>query len=76
MNDKDVVQLLAALSKAEGIRGLSRRMGIDHAYVWRVINGQRPITQNILSALGLEAKTEYQRKVLTKKTTRAKMTSR
>lgn len=63
MNKNTVINLLAReCGRADGIRPWAGRHGIDHAFVWRVLNGKKDPSDRVLDALGLERIVTYRKR--------------
>jgi hypothetical protein len=54
LTDRDLTRLLRRIVTAEGVNAWARAHGIDAAYVSRVANGLRPVSEAIGRELGFE----------------------
>jgi hypothetical protein len=63
MTEAQVVALLKRhVAKARSIRQWSRDHGIEHVFVWRVVTGERPLSDNVAAAVGFERVVTWRRK--------------
>jgi DNA-binding phage protein len=55
LTEKDVVELLRReVAKAGGQSALARKTGLSRPVVNRICRGERPVTKQVIDALGLE----------------------
>jgi hypothetical protein len=53
-DDEQVIRLLRAAVKREGNQGaFAKRHGLERSHLNMVLNGKRPVSSNIVKALGL-----------------------
>lgn len=63
VTEAQVVALLRRdVEKSCSIRQWSRDHGIEHVFVWRVLNGQRALSDSVAAALGFERVTVWRKR--------------
>ena len=58
----DPIQQVTRLADKHGIRGAARELGMDAGNLHKIIQGTKPISPQLLEALGLERVVTYRRR--------------
>ena len=61
MTESELVDIIRALVKLEGVRGLAKRLSVDPSLICRINLGQRKPGRKVAYALGFDLTTAYER---------------
>ncbi len=60
MTEDDVRAIILKAREEEGVRGLAKRLGFCPAFISDLCNLKRPLTKNVLKALGIRKIVMYE----------------